>query len=139
MATITTYIISEDSRTQAEFYIQALGGKIKSVMTHGQLPDANDKLKDKVLHMEFVAGSVDFFMTDSYFSLFFHGNTIIRGNNISLNLAFQTEEEAHEAFEKLSQGGKINKPLEQAFWGGLHGELEDKFGVIWMITNVPGN
>ncbi|WP_430691862.1 hypothetical protein [Paenibacillus woosongensis] len=45
------------------------------------------------------------------------------------------EDEAREAFTKLAEGGKVKYPLEPAFWGTLHGQLEDKFGVLWMISN----
>lgn len=57
------------------------------------------------------------------------------GNNINLSLEFATEDEAREAFAKLAEGGNVKYPLELAFWGALHGQLEDKFGVLWMITN----
>ncbi|GIP59024.1 VOC family protein [Paenibacillus sp. FSL W8-0186] len=128
MAKHTTYILSEDARSQAEFYTNALGGEVLSIMTYGQLPDSNDAIKDKVVHLSLVAGGVNFFMTDAF-------EPIQTGNNINLSLEFATEDEAREAFTKLSEGGKVKHPLEPAFWGALHGQLEDKFGVLWMISN----
>ncbi|WP_139997531.1 VOC family protein [Paenibacillus paridis] len=130
MAKHFTYITSEDARTQAEFYTQALGGEILSIMTHGQLPDGSEELKDKVLHLSFIAGGVTFLMSDSVFA------PVVRGNNIHLNLEFEREEEAHKAFDNLSQGGKISQPLAPAFWGSLFGIVEDKFGILWMITTA---
>ncbi len=128
MAKHTTYILSENARSQAEFYTNALGGEVLSVMTYGQLPDANEALKDKVIHLSLVAGGVNFFMSDAF-------EPIHSGNNIRLSLEFATEDEARAAFEKLAEGGTITHPLEPAFWGALHGQIEDKFGVVWMITN----
>jgi PhnB protein len=128
MAKLTPYLISEDARAQAEFYTQALGGEILSIMTHGELPDANEALKDKVLHLCVVAGGVQIFMSDNDFG------TINRGNGINLALEFATEAEARKAFDNLAQGGKVTHPLEQAFWGALFGQVEDKYGVFWMIT-----
>jgi PhnB protein len=128
MAKHTTYIFSEDARAQAEFYTQALGGEILSVMTHGELPNASEALKDKVLHLSLVAAGINFLMSDSVFQ------TLSRGNNISLCLEYKTETEAHEAFNNLAEGGKVKDPLKPAFWGALFGQLEDKYGIMWMIT-----
>ncbi len=128
MAKYTTYILSENSKMQAEFYTKVLGGEILSVMTYGQLPDANEAHKDKVIHLSLVACGVNFFMSDAF-------EPVQKGNNIRLSLEFATEDEAREAFAKLAEEGTIHHPLEPAFWGALHGQIEDKFGVVWMITN----
>ena len=130
MAKQTTYIMSEDARAQAEFYTYALGGEILSVMTHGQLPEAKEELKDKVVNLSLMAGGINFLMSDSVFE------PIIRGNAINLSLEFTTEAEARDAFNKLAEGGKVKCPLEPAFWGALYGHIEDKYGVMWMITTV---
>lgn len=128
MAKLTPYILSENARAQAEFYINALGGEILSFMTYGQLPDANEALKDKVVHLSLVAGGVTLFMSDAL-------EPVRDGNSINLSLEFSTEDEAREAFAMLAEGGNVKYPLETAFWGALHGQVEDKFGVQWMITN----
>ncbi|TDF94042.1 VOC family protein [Paenibacillus piri] len=131
MAKLTPYIFSEDSRAQAEFYTQALGGEILSVMTHGQLPDASQNMKDKVMHLSLVAGGVTFYMTDFVFG------QLVPGNGINLSLEFETEAEAREAFDKLADGGVVRHPFSPAFWGALFGQLEDKYGVSWMISYEP--
>lgn len=129
MAKLTPYIFSEDAKAQAEFYTQALGGEILSVMTYGQLPDAQEALKDKVLHLSLIAGGINIFMSDSVFE------SMSQGNGLNLCLEFATEAEAREAFDKLAEGGHVKDPLKPAFWGALFGVLEDKYGVMWMITN----
>jgi PhnB protein len=131
MAKQTTYIMSEDARAQAEFYTYVLGGEILSVMTHGQLPEAKEELKDKVVNLSLMAGGINFLMSDSVFE------PIIRGNAINLSLEFATEAEARDAFDKLAEGGNVKCPLEPAFWGALYGHIEDKYGVMWMITTEP--
>jgi PhnB protein len=126
MAKHTTYIFSTEAKTQAEFYTQALGGEILSVMTYGGLPDTPEELKDKVMHLSLIAAGVTFFMSD-------HG-PIDYGNSINLNLEFGTEAEAHSAFDNLAAGGQVKDSLKPAFWGSLFGVLKDKYGVTWMIT-----
>ncbi|WP_409340601.1 VOC family protein [Paenibacillus sp. MBLB4367] len=127
MATLKPFLFSEDSRAQAEFYVEALGGKIQSVMTYGQAPEPNDAIKDKVMHMCLMAGGITFFMADSI-------GLLTRGNSFSLNLEFESGDEGRKAFDNLAAGGKVMQPLEPVFWGGMFGQLEDKYGVSWMIS-----
>ncbi|MFD1953461.1 VOC family protein [Paenibacillus thailandensis] len=133
MAKFTAYMMSEDAKAQAEFYAHALGGEILSVMTHGQLPGAKEELKDKVVNLSLIAGGIHFLMSDSVFE------PVVRGNAINLSLEFATEAEAREAFHKLAEGGDVKCPLEPAFWGALYGQIEDKYGVRWMITTAGTN
>jgi len=128
MAKHMTYIFSEDARAQAEFYVQALGGEIVSVQTHGELPHATEEYKDKVLHLSLVAAGVNILMSDAVFE------PVQQGTAINLVLEFEQEPEAYAAFEKLSEGGTVRDPIKPAFWGSLFGQLEDKFGIRWMIT-----
>ncbi|MBH5319931.1 VOC family protein [Paenibacillus sp. GSMTC-2017] len=127
MATLKPFIFSENAREQADFYIGALGGKINSVMTYGDSPEANDAVKDKVMHMCFDAGEVTFFMADAF-------EPITRGDGFSLNLEYVSGSEGRKAFDNLAIGGQVKQPLEPVFWGGMYGEIADKYGVLWMIT-----
>ncbi|MFD0716401.1 VOC family protein [Paenibacillus sp. GCM10027626] len=122
--------MSEDARAQAEFYTHALGGEILSVMTHGELPGAKEGLKNKVVNLSLMAGGIHFLMSDSVFE------PIIRGNAVHLSLEFATEVKARDAFDKLAKSGNVKCPLEPAFWGALFGHIEDKYGVMWMITTA---
>jgi PhnB protein len=128
MAKHSTYFFSEDARSQAAFYVQVFGGEILSVMTHGDMPGAKEDLKDKVLHLSVMAGGVNFLMCDEAF------NPVQHGNNIYQVMEFASDEEAHAVFDKLADGGKVLHPLKAEFWGSLFGQVEDKFGVLWMIT-----
>lgn len=128
MASLSPYIYSEDSRAQAEFYVQSFGGEIQSVVTYDQVPNANEAMKDKVMHLSLVAAGMTIFMADSVFE------PVKRGSGMDLNVMFQSEEEARQAFEKLSAGGRVIMPLEKQFWGALFGRIEDKFGVFWQIN-----
>jgi PhnB protein len=128
MGNLTPYIISEDARSQAEFYKQTLGGEILSVMTHEQLMGAQHEFKDKIMHLSMVvAGGCSIFMADSF----------DQGPGISLSKAYKTESEASEAFAKLAVGGDVKYPIEMQPFGLFYGELTDKYGVKWMITAEP--
>jgi PhnB protein len=67
-------------------------------------------------------------MSDSVFE------PISQGNGICQCLKYTTDAEALETFDKLTEGGKVKDSLKPAFWGALFGQLEDKYGVSWIIT-----
>lgn len=129
MAKLTPYLIAKDARAQAAFYTEALGGEIRSVVTGETVPDASEELKKRVMHLELVAAGITLHMTDCHFESFSYGD------GISLSLEFATEAEARTAFDRLAVGGTVKHPLEKAFWGALFGQLQDRFGVHWMISN----
>jgi len=132
MAKLTPYFYSEDAKAQAQFYVQALGGEILNQMTYGQAPGTDEAIKDKIIHMVFTAAGVNFYIADTMHE------PPGRSSGFDLNLEFKTEEEAQQAFTKLSEGGRVIMALEKQFWGSLFGRLEDKFGIKWQIsTEAP--
>ncbi|ANE45796.1 glyoxalase [Paenibacillus swuensis] len=129
-AQVNPYLMSEDARAQAKFYIESLGGEILSVMTHEQM-GAQHEFKDKVMHLSLVvAGGNSLLMADSF-------EPFTQGRGISLSVTYETDSEANEAFTKLAVGGNVKYPLELQPWGMLYGELSDQYGVSWMITAQP--
>ncbi|GAA3406174.1 VOC family protein [Paenibacillus hodogayensis] len=131
MGSLKPYLISEDARAQAAFYIQSLGGEIISVSTHGELMGVQNEFKDKVMHMCIhVAGGNSIFMADSI-------EPFTSGTGISLTIAYSTEAAAGEAFAKLAAGGKVKYPIGMQPFGLFLGELTDKYGIVWMITAEP--
>jgi len=127
-AKLTPYIVSTDARVQAEFYIQALGGEVQSLMTHGQLPGAAEEIRDKVMHMVLsVAGGNVLFLSETF-------GPIGKEGSIAFGLAFEDVDSARQAYVNLAEGGTQKYPLELQTWGAYYGELVDKFGVKWMIV-----
>ena len=57
-----------------------------------------------------------------------------QGNNISITLNCDSEEQINRFFSKLSEGGKIIEPMKEQFWGALFGCFTDKFGIRWMLN-----
>jgi PhnB protein len=130
MAKLTPYFYSENAREQAAFYISALGGEIQQQMTYGDAPGTNESMKDKIIHMAFTAAGASFYIADTMHEP--PGTS----SGYELTLEFSTDEEAQEAFSKLSTGGTVIMALEKQFWGSLFGRLQDRFGVKWQITTA---
>lgn len=56
------------------------------------------------------------------------------GNNVYINLEPDTRAETDRLFQALSEGGKVEMPLAEQFWGDYFGSLTDKFGIQWMFN-----
>lgn len=60
------------------------------------------------------------------------------GNNYSVSLSGEDDAELRGYWDKLSAGGRVTVPLEQAPWGDSFGMCVDKFGVSWLVNaSVP--
>lgn len=90
-------------------------------------------MQQHILHGSLTCGGITLMASDMVGE-----KGLTRGNNISLMLDCSSEEEIRMLFGKLLQGGKIVHQLEHTFWGGMIGDLTDKFGNQWLLhyTNI---
>ncbi|MCK8487080.1 VOC family protein [Paenibacillus sp. MBLB2552] len=127
-AQIYAYLMSEDARSQANFYIAALGGEIQFLATYGEAPGTPEAMKEKVMHLALtVAGTNTLMFADSLEPVSYNRST-------SISIVYDDLAEATTAYANLSQGGESKYPFALQPWGAHYGEVIDKFGVTWMIT-----
>lgn len=141
MARVSTYL-NFTGNTEAAFrhYAAVFGTEItapiarmKDVPPGPGMPPLSDKEKDYVMHIEVpILGGHVLHGTDS---LEMHG-PLTFGNNITINLEPDTRKETERLFAALAEGGKVDMPLTDMFWGSYFGLVTDKFGVKWMF-NCP--
>lgn len=117
------------------FYKSVFGGEFIVVQRFKDIPEG-DKMpaadQEKIMHIALPIGEDNTLMaTDTLESM---GQTLTAGNNFYLTLNAESEQEADDLFKKLSDGGKIEMPMDKAFWGAYFGMLKDKFGIQWMIN-----
>jgi PhnB protein len=87
---------------------------------------------EKVLHVALPIGKNNVLMaSDCPESM---KDTVTPGNNVSISLATESEEETERIFNALSNGGEIKMPLQKTFWNAYFGMLADKFGIQWMVN-----
>lgn len=121
------------------FYKSVFGGEFTSVvrfkdvsMEGINLPEED---KDKIMHISLPLGNDLILMgTDALESL---GQKLIFGNNFSISIHPESKEEADKLFYALAEGGKIEMPIADQFWGDYFGSVRDKFGVQWMVNYHP--
>ncbi len=88
--------------------------------------------QEKLMHASLPLGKDNVLMaTDALESM---GRDLTTGNNFHICINTDSEKETEILFEKLSEGGKIEMPLNRTFWGAYFGMARDKFGIQWMIN-----
>ncbi|MDR9852281.1 VOC family protein [Paenibacillus sp. VCA1] len=129
-AQMNAYLMSEDAKSQANYYIEVLGGEIQFVSTYGDAPGAPEAMKDKVMHLSLtLAGTNSLMLSDAF-------EPVSYNRSVSLSLTYNDEAEARAAYAKLSEGGESKYPFALQPWGAYYGEVIDQFGVTWMITKM---
>lgn len=109
--------------------------RMKDVPADPSRPPLQESEKEMVMHVELpILGGTVLMGTDMLESM---GHTLTRGNNVSINLEPDSREETERLFNALAEGGEVQMPLTDMFWGGYFGSLTDKFGTQWMCNYTP--
>jgi PhnB protein len=114
-----------------EFYKEALNGEIMAIMRYKDeaTMNASEEVGEWILHSGIIVNGEVIYISD-----ILNEEQYKQGNNISIMIDCDTEEQIRTYFEKLSDEATINMPLEHTFWGALYGSLIDKFGVNWDLN-----
>lgn len=140
MARVSTYLNFPGNTEEAfTFYKKVFKSEfINGIQRFGDLPaDPNhppiaEEVKKMVLHIELpILGGHILMGTDAPKEM---GFTVNRGNNMHIQIEPESREEAKRLFDELSEGGKVEQPIQDMFWGAYYGSFQDKFGVNWMIN-----
>ena len=141
MARTSTYLNFPNNTEEVfNFYKTIFGGEFtgNGIMRFGDMPPMEgmpptpDALKNLVVHVELsITGGHMLMGTDAPAEM---GFTVIKGNNVNLNLEPDTKEETDRLFGALSAGGTISMPLQDMFWGAYFGSCTDQFGINWMVN-----
>ncbi len=128
---ITPYLSFDGNAKQAlEFYKEVLGAEIIGLQTFGEAdyptpPEADQR----VMHAKLSKGDISLMFSDT-----FPGQSVVVGNNITLTLEPESEEEIQNLYDSLMKNGKALMELEDTFWGAKYGRVQDQFGVIWELN-----
>lgn len=141
MASINPYLIFNGNCEEAfNFYKSVFGGNFSYVGRYKEMPPetpVSDSEKEKIMHISLPISKETALMgADSSESF---GKVTQAGDNFSISINAETEDEAKKIFNELSAGGKIKMPLEKTFWGALFGMFIDKFGIHWMMSYDYGS
>lgn len=134
MATINTYLNFNGNTEEAfTFYKAAFGGEFTVVMRFGDTPGCEEMPatdKNKIMHIALPIGGNMLMGTDVPETM----EQVKNGTSMSISINTDSEQQTRDLFAKLSEGGKVQMPLDDMFWGALYGMFTDKFGIQWMIN-----
>jgi PhnB protein len=128
---LNPYLSFRDNARQAmDFYHSVFGGELDQ-STFGESQASDDPAeKDKIMHSMLKTDSGMVLMaSDTPSSMEY-----TTGSNYSVSLSGDDEAELRGYWDKLSDGGQVTMPLEQAPWGDSFGMCVDKFGVSWLVN-----
>ncbi|MCD8030917.1 MAG: VOC family protein [Bacteroides sp.] len=121
-----------------QFYKSVLGGEFVYVMRHKDNPEKDHSLakedEEKILHIALPVGDSILLMGADATS----DKPVQIGDDITLAISVQEEEEVRRLFDALSAGGEITLPLQKTFWADLYGEFTDSYGIHWIISRAKG-
>jgi PhnB protein len=120
-----------DARQAMEFYQDVFGGEL-NVNTFGSFGQADPAIADQVMHAQLETPSGYTLMASDTAP----GMEITTGNNITISLSGDDEDELRGYWDKLSAGGNVRMPLEKQMWGDVFGQCVDRFGISWMVNIV---
>jgi PhnB protein len=119
-----------NAREAMEFYHSVFGGSL-AVNTFGEFgPPPPGVDADGIMHAMLETGSGYTLMASDLPP----GATHNPGDNISVSLSGDDDDELRGYWEKLSAGGTVAMPLEKQMWGDVFGMCTDQFGIAWMVN-----
>ena len=117
MTMVNPYLGFSDNCEEAfEFYKSVFGGDFLTVMRFKDMPPKPmDKSEsEKIMHIALPIGQGTILMgSDTPVAM----GSVITGNNFSISISTDSEEEATKLFNGLSAGGQTTMPLDKAPWG----------------------
>ena len=139
MTNINPYLNFDGNCEEAmSFYRSVFGGEFQGpILRWGEAPGCEefnlaDEDKGKVMHMALPISDGNVVMaSDSLKGL---GPQLSVGNNVSIAIGLKNRAEADQLFNGLSEGGLVQMPMSDAFWGGYFGSFVDRFGINWLIN-----
>ncbi|PTY79074.1 hypothetical protein B5V89_06985 [Heyndrickxia sporothermodurans] len=125
-------------REAVEFYAKVFNTEEPRIMTFGEAPPnpefpLQEEAKNLVMHARLSISGSNVMFSDT-----FPGTPFVVGNNISLAIVSQNQDEITSYYNQLKEGGKVNMELQETFWSKCYGQVVDKFGVEWQLSYDNG-
>jgi len=126
---MTTYVNFAGRCADAfRFYERELGGEIGMMLTHAQSPEPRQLDPDwqnAVLHARITIGGLELMGAD------IPDAAPMRSAYLSLHA--DTDTQAERMFSALAADGRVFMPMQETFFASRFGQLQDRFGINWMI------
>ncbi len=121
-------------REAFELYRTVFGGEFSVLQTFADGPPdmpVAEADKSRVMHVSLPVGSSVLMGSDRTAA---SEPPLVAGNNFSIAIEGRSREHCDEVFARLSEGGSVQMPLQETFWGAYYGLWTDRFGISWMVN-----
>jgi len=136
MAKMNPYLNFDGQAEEAfNLYKAVFGGEFLMVsrMSDGPgMENVPENEKNRIMHISLPINADTILMASDILPSF--GHVLNKGNSMYISVHTESREEADRLFKGLSEGGEIEMPMEDAFWGDYFGSFADRFGIRWMIN-----
>jgi PhnB protein len=120
----------DNTRAAMLFYQSVFGGELKMQTFKEYHASQTPSEDDLIMHAELDAGGGLMFMaSDTPERMEYRP-----GNNITMSLSGDDEDQLTTYFRKLSTDGIVTMLLEKAIWGDTFGMCTDQFGINWLVN-----
>ncbi|WP_338752552.1 VOC family protein [Bacillus sp. FJAT-52991] len=125
---VTPYLtFNGNAREAIDFYANTFQAEIQGIQTFGEADfPTPPEAAEKIMHARFGKGDFVIMVSDSFL-----GQRVESGNQISLALTLETEQEIQSIYDTLRQDGTVLMELQDTFWNSKFAKVQDRFGVIW--------
>ncbi|HOA38566.1 MAG TPA: VOC family protein [Flavihumibacter sp.] len=138
MPQINPYIHFNGNAEEAfTFYKSVFGGEFSSINRFKDIPPSIGQSfpaseAQKIMHISLPIGKNSVLMGSD--TPEFMGKHNLKETRSKISLNADSKEEADKFFNGLSQGGEVEMPMSDSFWGSYFGMFRDKYGIEWMIS-----
>ena len=139
MTRVNIYLTFNGNCEEAfEFSRSAFGGEFSHVGRFNEMPQddggfqLSDEEANRIMHISLPISKETILMGSDTGGGW--GTSFQKGNNFSVSINTDSRIKADDYFACLSNGGKVNMPMQETFWGDYFGMFTDKFGINWMIS-----
>lgn len=121
--TVTPYLIVNNAADAIQFYKDAFGAKelMRMAMPNG-----------KIAHAEIMIGNSPIMLADEYIEMNARSPESYGGSPISIHLYVEDVDKIFN--QAVAAGAKVQRPVEDQFYGDRLGGLSDPFGHMWYIS-----
>jgi PhnB protein len=114
-----------------KFYEKCLGGKITAMMTYEGSPAADHvpaEIRNQIIHATLTLGDFQLQASDC------PPDKYKKPQGFAVTLQLNDPAKGETIFNALAENGKVGMPFGKTFWARGFGQLEDKFGIPWMVN-----
>ena len=119
---VTPHIVVQGAERAAAFYGEAFGAEEVS-----RIPTPDGRL----MSVELRIGDGSLHLADEFPELGVLAPPPVGGTSVTLALEVDDAEAVFA--QAVTAGGEVLQPLQDMFWGDLHGQIQDPFGHRWNV------